>query len=59
MLLTIRLGADGQGKLFVLNNTYKSVRIIGEAYDLYYSVWCTNEHELYDVKVSGSDHKLT
>lgn len=35
----------------LLNNTYKAVRIIGEDYDLYYSVWCNNEHELYDVKV--------
>ncbi|KAL5333997.1 alkaline-phosphatase-like protein [Aspergillus crustosus] len=35
---------------FVLNNTYKSVRIIGEGYNLYYSVWCNNEHELYDLK---------
>ncbi|BCS28378.1 sulfatase family protein [Aspergillus puulaauensis] len=31
------------------NNTYKSVRIIGEEYNLYYSVWCSNEHELYDL----------
>ncbi|KAH8432496.1 sulfatase family protein [Aspergillus melleus] len=31
------------------NNTYKSARIIGEDYNLYYSVWCTNEHELYDL----------
>ncbi|KAL3476702.1 alkaline-phosphatase-like protein [Aspergillus californicus] len=34
---------------YVLNNTYKSVRIIGEGYNLYYSVWCNNEHELYDL----------
>ncbi|CEL03708.1 hypothetical protein ASPCAL04854 [Aspergillus calidoustus] len=33
----------------ILNNTYKSVRIIGENYNLYYSVWCNNEHELYDL----------
>ncbi|KAI1848573.1 hypothetical protein JX265_011573 [Neoarthrinium moseri] len=32
-----------------LNNTWKSVRIIGEGYDLAYVVWCTNEHELYDM----------
>jgi hypothetical protein len=29
------------------NNTYKSMRVIGAGYNLYYSVWCTNEHELY------------
>jgi len=34
------------------NNTYKSVRVVGEEYDLSYTVWCTNEHELYDMKVS-------
>ncbi|RMJ21834.1 Arylsulfatase, partial [Aspergillus sp. HF37] len=30
-------------------NTYKSIRILGEGYNLYYSVWCSNEHELYDL----------
>lgn len=44
--------ADGQGQLVVLNNTYKAVRIIGYGYDLYYSVWCNNEHELYNLEVS-------
>jgi N-acetylglucosamine-6-sulfatase len=33
------------------NNTYKALRVIGENYNLYYSVWCTNEHELYDLSV--------
>jgi len=33
------------------NNTYKALRIIGDGYNLYYSVWCTNEHELYDLTV--------
>lgn len=32
-----------------MNNTYKALRVIGENYNLYYSVWCTNEHELYDL----------
>jgi hypothetical protein len=31
------------------NNTYKSARIIGNGYSLYYSVWCNNDHELYDM----------
>lgn len=31
----------------IKNNTYKSMRIIGSGYNIYYSVWCTNEHELY------------
>lgn len=38
--------------LSAYNNTYKSLRIIGDGYDLYYSVWCNNEHELYDMNVS-------
>lgn len=44
--------ADGQGRLIALNNTYKAVRIMGQDYNLYYSVWCNNEHELYDLEVS-------
>ncbi|KAG6823919.1 hypothetical protein H0H93_002817, partial [Arthromyces matolae] len=40
-------GIDGSIEL--PNNTYKSARILGEGYNLYYSVWCTNEHELYDL----------
>lgn len=40
------------------NNTYKSVRILGEVYNLYYSVWCNNEHELYDLSVSGMMNHL-
>lgn len=32
------------------NNTYKALRIVSEKWNLYYSVWCTNEHELYDLK---------
>ncbi|KAI2471954.1 Arylsulphatase [Annulohypoxylon bovei var. microspora] len=31
------------------NNTYKALRISGPGYNLYYSVWCNNEHELYDM----------
>lgn len=33
------------------NNTYKAVRVLGPEYNLYYAVWCTNEHELYDLSV--------
>ncbi|KAI1074662.1 arylsulfatase precursor [Whalleya microplaca] len=32
------------------NNTYKHVRVVADDYDLSYTVWCTNEHELYDLK---------
>lgn len=47
--------ASNEGKLFdgyqelYLNNTYKAIRVIGEAYNLHYQVWCNNEHELYDL----------
>ncbi|KAJ5731912.1 hypothetical protein N7493_003393 [Penicillium malachiteum] len=37
------------GSTMMPNNTYKSVRLLGPGYNLYYSVWCTNEHELYDL----------
>ena len=39
------------GQSSLLNNTYKTVRVVGEEYDLAYTVWCTNEHELYDMTV--------
>lgn len=32
-----------------INNTYKGLRIIGDTYNLYYSVWCTGDTELYDL----------
>ncbi|KAL7797221.1 alkaline-phosphatase-like protein [Trichoderma ceciliae] len=33
-----------------LNSTYKGLRIEAEDYGFYYSVWCSNEKELYDMK---------
>jgi N-acetylglucosamine-6-sulfatase len=36
------------------NNTYKAIRLVGKDYSLYYAVWCTNERELYDMKVRQS-----
>lgn len=33
------------------NHTYKALRLIGAGYNFYYSVWCTGEHELYDLNV--------
>jgi len=45
--------AVGEGKyggnLPIYNNTYKALRIIGKDYNLYYSVWCNDEHELYNL----------
>ncbi|KAM0353013.1 hypothetical protein ACHAPU_001899 [Fusarium lateritium] len=43
-------GFDGKGQIVMPNNTYKGVRILHEDYDLYYSAWCNNEHELYNLK---------
>ncbi|OCK87597.1 arylsulfatase [Cenococcum geophilum 1.58] len=37
------------GTTFHYNNTYKAIRVIGKSYSLYYSIWCNNEHELYDL----------
>lgn len=35
----------------VRNNTYKGLRLIGEDYSIYYSVWCTGDREYYDVRL--------
>ncbi|KAI0514418.1 alkaline-phosphatase-like protein [Xylaria bambusicola] len=41
------------------NHTYKAVRLSSPEYSLYYSVWCNNEHELYDMTVDpGQLHNL-
>ncbi|XMA11831.1 hypothetical protein WAI453_004622 [Rhynchosporium graminicola] len=40
---------DGNFVAYGLNNTYKALRVLGRGYNLYYAVWCTNEHELYDL----------
>ncbi|KAJ4291443.1 hypothetical protein N0V88_006037 [Collariella sp. IMI 366227] len=49
--VTGKLFRDDEKRL-TLNNTYKALRIIGGGgkYNFYYSVWCSNEHELYDLK---------
>ncbi|KIW91278.1 uncharacterized protein Z519_08174 [Cladophialophora bantiana CBS 173.52] len=41
-------GINGSFTQF-LNNTYKSMRIVTSKYNLQYTAWCTNEHELYDM----------
>ncbi|KAM0289125.1 hypothetical protein ACHAO9_006345 [Fusarium lateritium] len=43
-------GFDGKGQINMPNNTYKGVRIVHEDCNLYYSAWCNNEHELYNLK---------
>ncbi|KAJ0383388.1 hypothetical protein COL922a_010583 [Colletotrichum nupharicola] len=44
-------GYFGRNESFVFNNTYKALRVVSKEYNLYYSVWCNNEHELYDLNV--------
>jgi N-acetylglucosamine-6-sulfatase len=39
----------GQFKHFYPNNTYKGLRLVSEDYSLYYSIWCTNETEYFDL----------
>jgi N-acetylglucosamine-6-sulfatase len=39
------------------NHTYKALRVIGEDYNLRYTVWCNGEHELYDLQVRTLIHK--
>ena len=36
----------------VPKNTYKAVRLLSDEYNSYYSVWCNNEHKLYNLRVS-------
>ncbi|KAH7323160.1 sulfatase [Stachybotrys elegans] len=51
---------NGSSDLRPVAFTYKSVRLISDDYNLYYSVWCTNEHELYDMnKPVGGANVLT
>ena len=42
----------------VLNNTYKHVRVLADAYNVSYTVWCDNEHELYDLQVRSPRPRL-
>ena len=43
-------GYDGKfDKHKIPNTTYKAVRVIGENYNLYHSVWCDGDRELYDM----------
>ena len=39
------------GSVLYPNHTYKALRIVGEHYSLLYTVWCSGEHELYDMRV--------
>ena len=43
------------GNIAVRNNTYKTLRVIGEDYNIMYTVWCFGEREFYDLRVSSRD----
>ncbi|EFQ31015.1 sulfatase [Colletotrichum graminicola] len=45
----LQSGYDAFGGV-AANNTYKAMRVLGDGYSLFYSVWCSNERELYDMK---------
>lgn len=42
-------GGEGKYGYNSYNNTYKVARVVSDSYSLFYTVWCTNEHELYDM----------
>lgn len=44
-------GDFDDGERVVFNNSYKALRVVSDNYNLYYSVYCTQEHELYDLHV--------
>jgi N-acetylglucosamine-6-sulfatase len=40
------------GSVLYPNHTYKALRLAGDDYSFLYTVWCSGEHELYDLVVS-------
>ena len=48
-------GSRSLGKIAVWNSTYKALRIIGDGYNLLYTVWCFGDREFYDLNVSYSN----
>lgn len=47
---------ENGGPATFINNTYKALRLISPDFNLYYSVWCSGEHELYDLTVCHPNH---
>ncbi|KAK3073601.1 hypothetical protein LTR53_004700 [Teratosphaeriaceae sp. CCFEE 6253] len=37
------------GSVLYPNHTYKALRLVGAEYSFLYTVWCSGEHELYDL----------
>lgn len=43
------MSEGNHGSVLYQNHTYKALRIIGKDYSLLYTIWCSGEHELYDL----------
>lgn len=39
------------GSVLYPNHTYKALRLVGDYHNVLYVVWCSGEHELYDLSV--------
>jgi N-acetylglucosamine-6-sulfatase len=48
----IIMSEGNYGSVLYPNHTYKALRLAGEDYSFLYTVWCSGEHELYDLMVS-------
>lgn len=44
-------GVEAPGVHGSINNSYKTLRVLGESQSWLYSKWCTGDSELYDTKV--------
>ena len=40
------------GMIEYSQNTYKAMRLVSDGFNVQYTVWCTGEHELYNLNVS-------
>jgi arylsulfatase A-like enzyme len=47
------------GMVLYPNHTYKALRIESSDYRFLYTVWCSGEHELYDMTVSRVTHTVS
>ncbi|KAK6388126.1 hypothetical protein LTR65_008134 [Meristemomyces frigidus] len=45
----IIMSEGNYGSVLYPNHTYKALRVLGEDYSFLYTVWCSGEHELYDL----------
>ncbi|RMZ77146.1 hypothetical protein DV737_g4488, partial [Chaetothyriales sp. CBS 132003] len=62
----IIMSEGNYGSVLYPNHTYKALRVIGEGYNLLYTIWCSGEHELYNLNTDPfemdnlyDEHSLT